>query len=658
MSTPRLPHPKPGLLFPISLYLALWFFLWGSSRLHAWEKIDLKQTPVQEDFPNSDAVIIKDEAVMEMESDGEALYTHHRIMKIFSDPGKRYSHQEIPFNQSVSVVQIKARTIHPDGQEFILEAGDVRERSLLAYYVLYSDSKVKEFYFPQVRRGCVVEYEYQLRFSSLLYWSDWFFQSHLPILHSKYTLVIPRHFDFNVRVLNDKIVPKVDFRKGKKVFVWETFDKKAIRQEVFMPPAADLVSRVAFAPVEFKFDGKTYPSRSWNDIAGWYREMSQAGDVSAEELHLLAQELTFGLRLREEKMKVLFDYIQEHVRYVSVAVGTGAFKPLPCAEILQYGYGDCKDMTALLISLLRAVEIEAFPAMLSTKGHRSVLANMPKVKQFDHVVTAVPSGDHYVWLDPACRNCRFGELPYEDQGASALVVGPDGGELTVTPETEQGENQTYARWEVTLNSDGSAAGKVTIEATGQEDLAFRASLTELKPQRRRKALAGFLSTWFTDPYLLGTEFRNFEDKDSSILVQADFEAGRFGVERDDRLFLPVDLNTQDYLNLMFPHPQRRFPVIFDYRFVNLDELVVRLPQGFQVEHLPPTMLLDDDFGSFQSTYEMEGDKIAHKRTFVRKELFIPVTEYVRLKDFYDQAAAADDQRVILRRKPSTDQTEE
>ena len=648
---------KPSLFFSFSLYLALCFSLWGSTPLHAWEKIDPQQTPVQEDFPNSDAVIIRDEAVMEIGTDGEALYTHHRIMKIFSDPGKRYSHQEIPFNQSVDVVEIKARTLYPDGEEFTLKAADVRERSLLSGYVLYSDSKVKEFYFPRIRKNCVVEYEYQLRFSSLLYWSDWFFQSHLPVLHSKYTLIIPRHFDFNVQVLNDKVVPKVDFRKGKKVFVWETFNKEAIEKEVFMPPAADLASRLAFAPVDFEFDGKTYPSRSWNDIAAWYRDISQPGHPPPEDLQLMSQELTSGLPSPEEKMKVLFDYIQEHVRYVSVAIGTGAFKPLPSTEILEYGYGDCKDMTSLLITLLRAAQIEAFPAMLSTTGHRKVLTDMPKVKQFDHVVTAIPSAAGYVWLDPACRNCRFGELPFEDQGAAALVIRPDGGELTSTPETERAENQTYTRWEVTLNSDGSVIGQVTISATGQEGLAFRASLTELKPQRRIKALSGFLSAWFTDPYLLETEFRNFEERDSSILVSANFEAGRFGVKQEDRLFLPVDLNTQNYLNLMFPHSQRSFPVIFDYRFVNLDELVVRLPIGFQVESLPPPLRLEDDFGSFESTYQAEEDKIVHKRLFVRKELLVPVTEYGRLKDFYDQAAAADNQRIILKRTPPADETE-
>lgn len=641
----------------IPLCLLLFFLFSGSGHLLAWEKIDIQETPLQEDFPSSDAVIIKDEAVMEIETSGEALYTHHRIMKIFSDPDKRYSRQEIPFNQSVRIVKIEARSVHPDGKEFYLDEKEIREKSLFSDYVLYSDSKVKEFYVPRAKRGCVIEYEYQLRFASLLYWADWFFQSHLPALHSKYTLATPRYFDFNVRVLNEKIVPKVDFRKGKKIFVWETFNQKAIGKEVFMPPAADLVSRVAFSPLEFNFDDKTYPSATWDHIARWYRDVSQADSVPAQELDLLARELTSGSNSAEEKMKKLFDYVQEHVRYVSVAIGAGAFKPLPPAQILEYGYGDCKDMTALLITLLKAVEIEAFPALLSTKGHRSVLIDMPKVKHFDHVVTAVPSGDHYVWLDPACRNCRFGELPYEDQGSSALVAKPDGAELILTPETDQDANSTHIYWDIILNSDGSATGHVTIKAIGQEDLAFRASLTELKPQRRRKALSGFLSSWFTDPYLLRSEFINFEERVFSIIVRASFETGRFGVELDDKIFIPVGLNTQNYLNLMFPHVQRRFPVRFDYRLVNADQLKIVIPSGFEVESLPAAVRLDEPFGLFESVYEVEEDNILRKRAFVRKTLLVPVDQYARLKDFYDEAAEADNQWIILRRTSTKDEAE-
>ncbi|NIM97090.1 MAG: DUF3857 domain-containing protein [candidate division Zixibacteria bacterium] len=650
-------YPRIALFALVEVVLSLTSFLPLSARAHAWEKIDLDQMPTRGMFPYSDAVIIRDEASMAIEPDGEALFTQHRIMKVFSDPGKRYSLQEIPFNSSVEVIKIKARTIHPDGEEFLLDPKDIREKSLLSEYVLYSDAKIKDFYFPRMDTNCVLEYEYQLRFSSLLYWGDWFFESHLPTLFSKYTLIAPKYFDFKVKVLNDKIAPKIEFRKGKKIFTWESTNKRALKKEPFMPPAADTALRLVFSPLQFRFGDTTYSSRNWDDIASWYWQISQPSFIPGQKVQLLASELTAALGSREEKIKAVFEYIQERIRYISVAVGTGAFKPHLCADILEYAYGDCKDMTSLVIALLRAANVEAFPALLSTKGHRSVLNDMPKVKQFDHVVVAVPSEDEYAWLDPACRNCGFGQLPFEDQGATALVMKPTGGELVVTPETSEHENFTHTIWEIKLNSDGSASGKVIIQAGGQEDLSFRASLTESRPQRRRKALSGFLASWLVDPYLVDYEFKNFEEKDSSVLIQASFVSGRFGAEEQGTFYLPVNLNTQSYLNLMFPQEQRDYAVIFDFKFINTDELTLQIPEEFEIDYLPGAVRLDEPFGLFESTCRSEDNRIKYTRVFVRRELYVSADQYPELKEFYDNAAEADNQRIILREKGAQDETE-
>jgi hypothetical protein len=640
----------PLLSKPILIVVTL--LILGSPSIWAWDKINPNQAPAQDMFPQWDAVILKDQAVMEIQANGEALLTQHRIMKIFSDPDKRYCHQEVPFNSNIDVLSISARTIHPNGDEFFLEKEDIREKSLIFEFSLYSDVKAKEFYLPRVTKDCLVEYEYQFRLKSLLYWSDWYFRSDLPSLYSGYTLIFPKDFNSRAKVLKAYIEPKIDFKKGKQVFLWESWNNAAVRKEVFMPSAVDSIPRLAFSPVQFNFDGRVFASRTWNDIAAWYLEISRPSIVPTDQISSLAADLTSGLSSDQAKIKAIFDYVQEHIRYVSIAVGVGAYRPHLCSEILEYGYGDCKDMTSLMIALLKGVEIESYPALLSTRRHQSVLESIPSIKPFDHVVVAVPRDDGYIWLDPACRNCRFGELPFEDQGASALIVRPDWGELTLIPETGEDENTTYTTWDITLGSDGSVTGSLHIQATGQEELAFKASLTELRPQRRIKALVNFLNSWFVNPYLISSEFLNFENGDSNISVQAGFLSDGFGVIDKGNLFIPVNLNTQDYLGVMFPDLQRNHPILFDYRFINEDIMKVRIPPEFEITHLPGAVKLDQPFGLFQSTYSVNQDTLIHKRLFIRRELLIPVDGYDRLKEFYDRAAQEDSRQIMLKRKTS------
>jgi hypothetical protein len=624
--------------------------------LYAWEKIDLENTPTQKTFPESDAVVIKNQGRMEIKQNGEVLFTEHGIIKIFSDTDQRHSRQSLPFNSSVRIISIKARTINEKGEEFILDKSQIRERSIFPEYALYSDAMVKEFNFPRVEKNSIVEYEYTFVLNSLLYWHDWFFQQEIPVLHSNYVLEFPRDFEFKSRVINGRIEPQI--RPGdddqELMFTWETRDKEAFKKEPFMPPLSDVALRLTFSPPLFTMEDKVYPSKTWNDVAAWYRELSSESTVTNEKITNLAFRLTSNLGSQRRKVKAIYQWVQENIRYVSIAIGTGAFRPHNCQDVLDYKYGDCKDMSSFLIALLRAVGIEAFPALISTRGNRRVLADMAKPRQFDHVMVVVPLDDEHLWLDPACRNCRFGELPFEDQRATALVVKSDQGELTTSPESSFDQNRSQSSWEIRLNPDRSAAGTVIIRAEGQEDLAFKNSLLELKPTKRKQALLDFVSFWFADADLNRCEFRNLEEKDSSTCLIGELSAERFGTETGGKLFLPVNFSVQRNISQTFPQRQRDFPVVFDYRFSNKDEIRISISEGLDIEFLPSNVILDEDFGFFESSYEVTDGEILHRRVFERKQLFVPVEEYEPLKEFYDRVAKEDNQKIILKIPPGRD----
>ncbi|KPL03521.1 MAG: hypothetical protein AMJ73_06700 [candidate division Zixibacteria bacterium SM1_73] len=607
------------------------FFTLLPSYLCGWEKIDFKNTPTPAMFPESDAVVIKNEGQMEIRRNGEALFTEHKIIKIFSDTGQRYGRQSLPFNNSVEIVSIKARTINEGGKKFILDENQITEKSMFSEYALYSDAKVKEFNFPRVEKNCIVEYEYKFLLKSLK---------------------IPKDLGFKFKVVNDNIEPQIkpDDDGKKLVFTWEAKDKKALKKETFMPPLSDVTSGLAFSPSAFKMDGKIYPSKTWDDVARWYRELSSESVVGGEDVKDLASALISNSESKEKKVKAIYQWVQDNLRYVLVAIGTSAFKPHNCQSVLEYKYGDCKDMSSFLIALLKAIGINAFPTLISTKGHPMALTDMPKPRQFDHVMVVVPLDGEYLWLDPACRNCKFGELPFEDQGATALIVKNDGGELITSPESSFGQNLSQTSWEIKLYPDQSTTGKVIIKAEGQEDLAFRNSLSELKPTRRKKALLDFVSFWFVNVDQDRYEFKNLEEKDSSVCIVGEFAAEELGIETGGKLFLPVNFTIQRNISQTFPKKERDFPVLFDYKFSNTDEATIEIPEQFEIEFLPPNISLDETFGSFESSYEIVDDKIYHKSVFERKELFIPVEKYGQLKDFYDKVAREDNQKIILKRK--------
>ena len=116
-------------------------------------------------------------------------------------------------------------------------------------------------------------------------------------------------------------------------------------------------------------------------------------------------------------IRTLYHFVAKHIRYVGIELGESAYQPSPATEVLQKQYGDCKDKTTLLISMLDLVGIRAYPVLISTSPYERIDTDLPSLSQFNHMIAAIPTDKNsYIWLDPTSQTCGYGELPYSDQG--------------------------------------------------------------------------------------------------------------------------------------------------------------------------------------------------------------------------------------------------
>ena len=93
-------------------------------------------------------------------------------------------------------------------------------------------------------------------------------------------------------------------------------------------------------------------------------------------------------------------YVQDQVRYFAILIDQSTHKPHSPTEVLERGYGDCKDKSQLLTSLLRAKGIDATPALVSVSRQKILLTDLPDVGSFDHAIVLVQLGAKVYWLDP------------------------------------------------------------------------------------------------------------------------------------------------------------------------------------------------------------------------------------------------------------------
>ena len=148
---------------------------------------------------------------------------------------------------------------------------------------------------------------------------------------------------------------------------------------------------------------------SWTALAAAEREMLI--DSSPESLELLGTShgIVRGLETREAKAQALYAFVRDDIRYGLVPGWEADWAASP-SMTLSRRMGDCKGKSGLLVSMLRAIGIEAYPALVSTTCRLRDLGERDWVIgpwQMDHVVVAVRGEDDRAWqiLDPTCPGC-------------------------------------------------------------------------------------------------------------------------------------------------------------------------------------------------------------------------------------------------------------
>ena len=122
----------------------------------------------------------------------------------------------------------------------------------------------------------------------------------------------------------------------------------------------------------------------------------------------------------------LFDFVADDIRYVNYMSGEWWLPNRP-QQLLARREGDCDDKAMLLITLLKAVGIEAQEVMVQTRAHRrSRRSCSPRTRRSRSSITASPSSRARTagqYLDATSPQSRLGPLPSMDARAVALRIG-------------------------------------------------------------------------------------------------------------------------------------------------------------------------------------------------------------------------------------------
>lgn len=196
--------------------------------------------------------------------------------------------------------------------------------------------------------------------------------------------------------------------------------------------------------------------------AAWAPHFAPAAPAPADVLQA-------AQRIRErhgepgDRAAAALQWVQGRVRYQAVHLGDGAWQPNSAAQTLSLGYGDCKDVTVLLLTLLHALDIDAQAALTQRD---------PASLGVDHVLVHARIGERAAWLDATLTHQRGGldDLSMPAGGQAVLLDSAERVDMaTPAPATPQQDSVRQLTpvadgWQLSLRSDYRRAAAERLRA--------------------------------------------------------------------------------------------------------------------------------------------------------------------------------------------------
>jgi hypothetical protein len=236
---------------------------------------------------------------------------------------------------------------------------------------------------------------------------------------------------------------------------------------------------------------------SWSEVAAWALPLYAVTEPLPSELERLIEQWS-KLASNSEKVFAAVRFVQEELRYLGMEIGPHSLIPHSPKQTFDRRFGDCKDKTLLLVTILRRLHIEAFPALVSSREGRALPERLPSPYAFDHVITKVVLERETYWFDPTIASER-GDLQahrYCDY-EHALVVAE--GTLALEPLSRERLVQPFSEVEERYElGDPGQPCALTVKTTlrgGRAD-EFRARYQRLSRSQLRRDYLNFFAKRF------------------------------------------------------------------------------------------------------------------------------------------------------------------
>ncbi len=626
--------------------------------VNSFSQITSNLEKYKEEYPNTHSIRLNQETKVTIELvKGEFNIAQETMEEdLFLDESATYnSKQTINFSSFYEMEKIEASSyILQDGKYEEIKVHDFKEKDNLDNS-FYDDSKSLNFIYPNLEKGSKTKLKYSQKINDPRLLNAFFFGNTYPIINCKLTLIVDKNVDLIFQEFNTGGIPiifsKSENRKSN-IYRWEVKNMDEFELEENSISYRSILPHIIPRISSYKIDGGSKNIlNDVSDLYNWYSSLVEninKGEDSPE-LVSLVESLTIDKANDFEKVRAIYYWTQENIKYIAFEYALGGFVPREANDVFEKKYGDCKDNSSILYKMLEIAGIKGNLTWIGTRRIPYRYSEVPTPIVDNHMILSFEYMGKTYFLDATGRYTSIDSPTSFIQGKEALVAkDSDAFEIKVVPIIEPKENSFIDHSIIELEGT-NLKGKSTVEISGYiktdcfYDLEKKNSESKIKEYYNSIFEKGNNS--FLIENLVETNKFNY---DRNLVVNYDFNISNHAKILGDEIYLNLNLNKK--LLALKTKENRKTPIEYEYKDFYEYQTTFNIPEGYSIEYLPENVRVSNQYISCAIDYKLDNDQIHYYHTITLKSLILDKIAQKEVNELIEQIEQDYKEVVVLQKK--------
>ncbi len=600
---------------------------------------------------NANAVVRLNQIDITISSQRKMKIYTKRAITVLNERGRYAIDANENYDKSSSVNSIEAVVYNAFGKEIKkLHRSDFKDQSATDDGTMFSDSRVIYLDYTPTEYPFTLVYESEITTSNTAFIPTW-----MPITNyfvgiqkSSINVYYPDNLGFKKKETNFSKFKVEKITDTSTQLSYQVSNIIAQKAESNSPEITTIFPKLMLGLEHFNLEGVDGNATTWKEFGQWYYQKILSGttelsDETKGKVKALVGNETDPLK----KAKLIYKYVQEKSRYVSIQVGIGGWKPMYAKDVDRLGYGDCKALTNYTKALLNVVDVPSYNTILYGDADKMDVDSEFVSMQGNHMILAIPNGKEYLFLECTSQDAPFGYQGTFTDDREVVVVKPEGGEIVRTKVYSDKGNTQISKGNFTIVENGDFLGKVTIVSEGTQ-YNRKATIEKLNPTDKE---AFYKEYWdnINNLKISKSEFINNKEK-ITLTENIDIQAKGYGVINGNTMMFPLNAYNQ-FSEVPQRYRTRNNPLEIDRGFLDQDEIEITLPENYTIDAKPSNFEIKDKFGEYKTELVVVNPtKLIYKRSFLLNTGLYEKSEYENYRKFREQIAKADNSKIVLTKK--------